>query len=76
MRNQNLIFSGGLILGAGLAYLLQSERGRGPGVKWLAGALGFAAVALGSGLIARLGPRHSSTSTPLDIDAPDYAWLR
>jgi hypothetical protein len=75
MASKNLSFSGGLILGAGLVYLLHSERGRGPGAQCIAGALGFAAVAFGAGLIAKLG-RESSTSTAIDIDAPDYAWLR
>jgi hypothetical protein len=74
MTDKNLTFSGGLILGAGLACLLQP--GRVPGAQRIAGALGFAAAVFGAALIAKLGRGESSTSTALDIDAPDYAWLR
>jgi hypothetical protein len=74
MADKHLTFSGGLILGAGLICLLNAERGRGPHI---AGALGVAAViALGARLIARLGRSESSTSTALDLDVPNYAWLR
>ena len=84
MDARNLTFPGGLILGAGLMYLLDPERAKGkmtptsssPGLQWIAGALGIAAVAYGASLFARRGGKGSSTSTPLDIDMPNYAWLR
>ena len=109
METRSLSFSGGLILGASLVYLLDPERSRGkstldpesnageqkpasdsgpisPFAAWLpsswnarlqciAGALGFAAVAYGVGLLAQ-GHRDDSTSTAYDIDVPNYAWLR
>jgi len=103
METRNLAFSGGLILGASLMYLLDPERGKiGPesnaGIQkptpdsaptpfsawppssWnarlqcIAGALGFAAVAYGAGLLAQT--RKESTSTAFDMDMPNYAWLR
>ena len=109
METRSLTFSGGLILGASLMYLLDPERVRGkntlgaesnagvprpasdsgptspfsawPPSSWnarlqcIAGALGFAAVAYGAGLLAQ-GRRNDSTSTAYDIDTPNYAWLR
>ncbi|HMI32108.1 MAG TPA: hypothetical protein VK527_10255 [Candidatus Limnocylindrales bacterium] len=75
MENRNLTFSGGLILGAGLVYLLHAMRGRGSGAQCAAGTLGVAAVAFGARLIARIA-RESSASTARDVDTPNYAWLR
>ena len=69
METRSLTFSGGLILGASLMYLLDPTRG-----KCIAGALGFAAVAYGAGLLAQT--RKESTSTAFDMDMPNYAWLR
>jgi hypothetical protein len=71
METRSLTFSGGLILGASLMYLLDPERGRG---QCIAGALGFAAVAYGAGLLTQ--NRREHTSTAYDIDMPKYAWLR
>jgi len=84
MEARNLTFPGGLILGAGLMYLFDPERARGkiaqtsfsPGLQCIAGALGIAAVAYGARLFARRGGKDPSTSTDLDIDMPNYAWLR
>ncbi|HEY2924849.1 MAG TPA: hypothetical protein VGJ98_07760 [Candidatus Eisenbacteria bacterium] len=47
-----------------------------PGLQCIAGALGVAAVAYGAKWIAQHGRRERSTSTALDIDMPNYAWLR
>jgi len=84
MEARNLTFPGGLILGAGLMYLLDPERAKGkvaqtswgPGAQCIAGALGIAAVAYGASLFARRGGKSPSTLTAFDIDTPDYAWLR
>lgn len=90
MEAKNLTFPGGLILGAGLMYLLDPERAKGTiapaswsaGLQFVAGALGAAAVAYGATWFARRGREEdSSTATAFDIDVPDidvpkYAWLR
>jgi hypothetical protein len=83
-ETKNFALSGALILGAGLMYLLDPERIRerkAPdpwkrGLQCVVGALSLAAVAYGAGLIAQRVRRDSSTSTPYDIDMPNYAWLR
>jgi hypothetical protein len=86
MESRNLTFPGVLILGAGLMYLLDPERAkgktaetsRGAGLQCVAGALGIAAVAYGASLFARHAGKDPSTHTytALDIDMPNYAWLR
>lgn len=85
MEAKDLTFPGGVILGAGLMYLLDPERARADHapVAWnsslncLAGILGVAAVAYGARLIARRGRADDpSTSTAFDLDVPKYAWLR
>jgi hypothetical protein len=91
MGMRGLTFSGGFILGAGLMYLLDPERSglgdpqasspepRGrwrPGLECLAGALGLAALAYGANWIARRADEQDSTATALDVDMPNYAWLR
>ena len=73
MEAKNLTFPGGLILGAGLMYLLDPERSKA--ASCLAGVLGVAAVAYGAGLFARRG-HDPSTATAFDLDVPNYAWLR
>ena len=81
MDAKNLTFPGGLILGAGLVYLLDPERNRiknagiPMGVQCLAGMLGVVAVALGARHLARRG-NDASTATAFDLDVPNYAWLR
>ena len=75
---------GGLGLGAGLMYLFDPDRAKGknpvanmsPALRCAAGALGILAVALGAKLASNRGSRKASTSTALDTDAPNYAWLR
>ncbi|HXF59031.1 MAG TPA: hypothetical protein VN539_04340 [Candidatus Saccharimonadales bacterium] len=82
MEAKNLTFPGGLILGAGLMYLLDPERNKpkgengawGPGLQCLAGVLGVAAVAYASRLFTRR--EQSDAVTAFDLDAPKYAWLR
>ena len=50
MENKNLTFSGGLILGAGLMYMLHTERGRGPSIREAAArAIGVSRDALPDG---------------------------
>jgi hypothetical protein len=75
MADKNLTFSGGLILGAGLVYLLRAGRGRGSGARCAAGALGVALVAFGVELILKIA-REPSVSTARGVDTPNYAWLR
>jgi hypothetical protein len=76
MGIRDLTFPGGIILGAGLMYLLDPERtGRNAsGLHCIAGALGVAAMAYGAKLIAQR--EDPSTSTALDLDMPNYVWLR
>jgi len=77
MQTRDLTFSGGFILGAGLAYASgRAKAGMNPGLQCIAGALGVAAVAYGAKLIAKYGRRYPSTSTAFDVDVPNYAWLR
>lgn len=83
MEAKNLSFPGGVILGAGIMYLLDPDRNRArtspptwTGLQCLAGVLGVAAFAYGARAIARLGQRDGSTTTAFDLDAPNYAWLR
>ncbi len=75
---KDLTFPGGIILGAGLMYLLDPERtGRSAsGLHCIAGALGVAAMAYGAKWIAQRDDRGPSTSTALDLDMPNYVWLR
>jgi hypothetical protein len=73
----NMTFSGGFLLGAGLMYLRGAARTPASrGLQCIAGALGVAAVAYGTKLVAQHRRKTTSTSTALDIDMPDYAWLR
>ena len=81
MEAKNLTFPGGLILGAGLMYLLDPERYKPrsenaaySGLQCLAGVLGVAAVAYASRLFSRR--EETDTVTAFDHDAPKYAWLR
>ncbi|HZI89081.1 MAG TPA: hypothetical protein VFD83_01355 [Candidatus Polarisedimenticolia bacterium] len=84
MEAKNLTFPGALILGAGLMYLFDPDRGKtknpspslASGLQCFAGVLGVAAVAYGAGLFARRGHDDPSTSTAFDLDVPNYAWLR
>ena len=82
MEPKQLSFPGGIILGASLMYLLDPERARsraaprGAGLRWIAGAIGIAAVAYGAHLLRERGRAGSSTSAAPEIDMPNYAWLR
>jgi hypothetical protein len=80
MEAKSLTFPGGLILGAGLMYLFDPDRGKGKAssafwTQCFAGVLGVAAVAYGAGLFAKRDPGNL-TSTAYDLDVPNYAWLR
>ena len=81
MAKMDWTFPGGFILGAGLMYLLNPKR-IGPRssiqdkAACITGALGVAALAYGTKLIARHGRRDASTATAFDTDVPNYAQLR
>jgi len=85
MEARNMTFPGGVVVGAGLMYLLDPERtqarsatlGWTSGLQCLAGILGVAAVAYGARFIARRARRDDlSPTTAFDLDVPNYAWLR
>jgi len=81
MEAKDLTFPGGVILGAGLMYLLDPERTKPASapvaMQCLAGILGVAAVAYGARFITRRGREDgTSTATAFDLDVPKYAWLR
>ena len=83
MEPRNLTGTGvGVIVGAGLMYLLDPERNRDgaaalrtSGLQCLAGIVGLAAFAYGARFFAQR-VRHEDSATAFDVDVPNYAWLR